>query len=172
MPAIEAVEDPEIFDSSETDERHANAAKLRIAGFTDLEIAERLGYDGRGAAAWAVKQGMKVLGADLGGAERQDLINVEAARYEALIRTRYRRAFVEGDDQAMKLVLSAMAEKRKLLGLDAPSRTAVLTAGLELDANSPLTNAENVLDELMPLPVAGELGSGIIDVESTEVQPV
>lgn len=153
----------------ETDERHANAARLRVAGFTMQEIATRLGYAGRGGAEFAVRQGMKILGYDLTDTDRQDLINIEAARYDEMIRTRYRRAVIDGDDMAMKLVMQAMTEKRKLLGLDAPSRTAILTAGLDMTANTPLSNAENVLDDLLAPPVSGELGSGVINVNSTEL---
>lgn len=172
-PTYQADQDTEgrpiVHDTTVPASRHADAARLRVAGYTYGAIAERLGYAGVEGARYAVRRGMQTLGYSLRDEEREDMIELEAARYEEIIRSVYRSAVIDGDLNASKILMQAMDAKRKLIGIDAPSRTAVLTAGLDMESNTPLTNASNVLDQLMPMPATGQIGSGVIEADSTEI---
>jgi AraC-like DNA-binding protein len=118
----------------ERDIRRAEAVRLAVDGVTYEEIAERLGYSSRQAAHRDVKAGLAPARKALEEAGKE-LIAVQAARLEQMYRDA-RAIFAEyggdGDEYsdkqdqrlaAMDRMLKVSESTRKLLGLDAPTKT-------------------------------------------------
>lgn len=117
----------------EADIRRRQAIKLAVDGHTYEEIADQLGYSSRQAAHRDVKRGLAPAAKALREAG-DHLLAVQAARLEQMHRDA-RAIFAEygdGDEYsdkqdqrlaALDRVAKASAEFRKLVGLDAPTKT-------------------------------------------------
>lgn len=117
----------------EADIRRRKAIELAVDGHTYEEIADQLGYSSRQAAHRDVKRGLAPAAKALREAG-DHLLAVQAARLEQMHRDA-RAVFAEygdGDEYsdkqdqrlaALDRVAKASAEFRKLVGLDAPTKT-------------------------------------------------
>lgn len=120
----------------ERDERRRAATKLAVAGHTYEEIAERLGYSSRQAAHRDVKAGLAPALKALTEAGKE-YIAVSLARLEeahrvaAQVMTEHRPATLDEPDAmtadqrlaAVTTVVKVSESLRKLLGIDAPTKT-------------------------------------------------
>lgn len=99
--------------------RHRQLAALRMAieGRSYDEIAEELGFAGRGAAWKAAQTALQRHEAS----DVKDLRLLENARLDGLL-SAYWSAAIGGDVRAADLVLKVIAARSKLMGLDAPER--------------------------------------------------
>jgi hypothetical protein len=88
-----------------------------MEGLTYAAIAKELGYSARGGAQMAVK------GLVFEGKEEaiETAREVEAARYDALTRAVWKKA-IAGDYAAIDRVLAISRERRRMLGLDEPTK--------------------------------------------------
>ncbi len=111
-----------------TTQKRADAIRLRIAGNSYDEIAGQLGYANRSAAFKAVEAGRLAIMTE----PAQELVTYESERLDALQVRAWMvldDARAAGDDElalkALDRVLRICESRRKLLGLDAPSRTDI-----------------------------------------------
>lgn len=101
-------------------EREARALQLRQAGFTLSDIAERVGYTHRSAASKAISRSVERRVAE----EVDRLRDLEASRLDIAQLGIWPRV-LKGDMQAIREFLHISAARRKLLGLDMPSKREV-----------------------------------------------
>lgn len=101
--------------------REREALRLRLAGLTYAEIAERLGYSRPASAYVAVQRALaKICPPEDVAALRQ----LEIQRLDQLLQSRWEKALA-GDDAALDRVLRILERKARLLGLDAPEKRQV-----------------------------------------------
>lgn len=98
-------------------ERHKKILELYEAGKTAKEIADALGYASTHSPEMIIKQYLHdaIIGS------RDNIINNELARLEVMWQEA-NRAFLAGNQQSAQICLQIIAQKRALLGLDAPKR--------------------------------------------------
>ena len=148
-----------------TAERRQYVVALRTAGATFQKIADqtlaKFGADNlpRGwNARLACKDVMVVLDAMYKGMH-QDIRayqQIQVERYETIIRTHWPAAMTGKDKGATELVLKAMKDENKLLGLDSPQRVDVRVQQID-------QRIERLMAELTAGSegaVAGQLGTG------------
>lgn len=116
MPASKA-------QSAATSARRAQAIKLRIAGVDYDTIATTLGYASRGAAHTDIDRALQANKAEEDAA-KEILREIEALRLDRLQAAVWNDA-VKGDPQAIGSALKIIAQRCRLLGLDAPTRTRI-----------------------------------------------
>lgn len=104
----------------ETIQKEAEAVKLRLAGHTFDQIAQRLGYSDRSGAAKAVRRAMQATIQE----PTDELRRIEVERLDALQRALWPAA-ESGKWLATDRVLTIMDRRARLLGLDAPQRRVV-----------------------------------------------
>lgn len=120
-------------------DRRAKMIQMRLAGIDFDTIAERLGYSSRNHAT---KDLTRTLEANV-AAERtavEALREVETRRLDRLQAAAWSAA-IQGDLRAIETVLKVVAQRCKLLGLDAPQRHEVLTLDA-VDEQIRLLNAQ------------------------------
>lgn len=106
--------DPRKFsDKAERKNRNAQAVALKLAGFSDNEIANRLGFNSAESVRKALKSEINNLAPPK---DREELRNIMFARYEHLLRSRYDQA-CNGDDDAYRLVLKTMQQAEGIMDL-------------------------------------------------------
>jgi len=99
----------------EAAERQRQAIELRRSGCTFDEIAEQLGYSGRGSAYKAVRKALR-------NVTRQPVLEflaLELSRLDALQQAVWPQA-INGDYKAADTVLKIMDRRASYLGLNAP----------------------------------------------------
>lgn len=101
-------------------ERRAQAITLRIAGMDWQSIADRLGYNSRGAACQDVARALEANLAEQSQAA-DTLREVESLRLDRLQAAAWPSA-VKGDLKAIETVLKVIDRRVKLQGLDMPLR--------------------------------------------------
>ncbi|MFD7922531.1 hypothetical protein ACFV3R_25305 [Streptomyces sp. NPDC059740] len=114
MPASKAKQ-------AQTAKRRADAIRLRLAGMDYETIAERLGYASRGAASKDLCRAFDAFRAEEEAAV-ETWREIEAQRLDRLQAAAWPAA-AKGDLKAIETVLKVIAQRCKLLGLDAPVRT-------------------------------------------------
>lgn len=107
-------------------ERQAKALELRRAGRSYAEIAAALGLS-KGGCHKLVHQGLAESRAAIAGSA-DELRAEEASRLDALLTATWPDAR-RGNLQAVDRVLKVMERRARLLGLDAPVRTALQGGG-------------------------------------------
>ncbi|MFD1145959.1 hypothetical protein [Saccharothrix hoggarensis] len=110
---------------AKTAERRAQAIQLKLAGLDFETIAQRLGYSSRQAAHKDLQRAL-ARNLALEAAAADELRHVELMRLDRLQGAFWAKA-VGGDIKAGELCLRIIAERRKLLGLDAPAQVEVIT---------------------------------------------
>lgn len=100
------------------EQKAATAVQLHARGFTFQQIADELGYSGRQAAEKAYRRGQKALPPVPG---REDLIAQEAKALNDLQAALWPEA-MKGDTESARTVLTVMARRAKMFGLDAPTK--------------------------------------------------
>lgn len=108
-------------------ERQADALELRKAGVTLAAIAERLGYRGPSSADSAIRAALKKTLQPPADEVRE----LEIERLDALLLALWPQAR-QGNQGAIDRVIKIMERRARLLGLDAPVRTDVTSAGNEI----------------------------------------
>lgn len=116
MPASKA-------QSAATAARRAQAIKLKLAGVDYETIAEKLGYASRGAACTDIDRALQANRAEE-NAVKEVLREVEALRLDRLQAAVWNDA-LKGDPRAIDAALKISAQRCRLLGLDAPTRTRI-----------------------------------------------
>lgn len=113
-------------------EKRADAIRLRIGGMSYDEIARRLGYSDRTGAFKAVEAGRKAIISE----PAEELVTMEAERLDAMLTESFdvlAEAKTAGEGElilkAVDRVVRISESRRRLLGLDAPTRTDVTAAG-------------------------------------------
>lgn len=101
-------------------EKEAQALNLRKAGLTFDQIATRLGYNDRSAAAKAVRRSLAATIQE----PADELRRLEVERLDAMLAALWPKAS-NGQWLAIDRCLAIMDRRAKLLGLDAPSRRVV-----------------------------------------------
>lgn len=101
--------------------RRADAIRLRLAGMDYDTIADRLGYSSRGAASKDIYRAFDAFRAEEEAAV-ETWREIEAQRLDRLQAAAWPAA-AKGDLKAIETVLKVIAQRTKLLGLDAPVRT-------------------------------------------------
>ncbi len=102
----------------QTTQKRADAIRLRLAGCSYDQIAERLGYANRSSAFKAVEAGRLAILAE----PAREMVALECARLDELMVALWPQALA-GDVQAVDRVLRIMERRARYLGLDAPART-------------------------------------------------
>ena len=131
-------------------EKQAKALKLRLAGATFQEIADKVGYAGRQSAQKAVTKAMQ----DTIQEPADELRRLEMMRLDRLQLAVWPAA-MRGDVKAVTAVLRIMVRRSNLLGLDAPRRLDIrhaveeearrLAQELGLDPDEIIAEAEGIL---------------------------
>lgn len=101
-------------------DKQRRALELRKAGATYSQIAQVLGYTERGGAYKAVMQALR----DTVQEPADEVRHLETERLDALLRAMWPQA-MEGKGWAVDRCLAVMDRRARLLGLDAPTRTAI-----------------------------------------------
>ena len=109
-------------------ERQRLALELRKAGATYESIARELGYRNRAGSAAAVKTALQKMLQQ----PAEEVRTLEVARLDALLLAMWRQA-QQGNQGAVDRCLRIMERRARLLGLDAPTRADVTTAGESLN---------------------------------------
>lgn len=116
----------------QTTQKRADAIRLRIGGSSYDQIADQLGYANRSAAFKAVEAGRLAILAEPAG----ELITYETERLDAMQATAWQvldKAKASGDHElalkAIDRVVRICESPRRLLGLDAPTRTDIIGDG-------------------------------------------
>jgi hypothetical protein len=112
---------------AEVADRRAQAITLRIAGMDWQSIADRLGYNSRGAACQDVTRALEANLKEQSQAV-DVLRDVETLRLDRLQAAAWPAA-VRGDLKSIETVLKVIDRRVKLLGLDMPVRTELTGAG-------------------------------------------
>ena len=123
-----------------TAKRRTQAIALRLAGMDFETIAERLGYASRQAATRDFHRAIAAARLE----ERQAVENlreVEGQRLDRLQAAVWAKA-VKGDLKAVETVLKVIAQRSRLLGLDAPVKTELTGPGGGPMQIGPVTAAE------------------------------
>lgn len=97
----------------EAKHRRGEAVKLRLEGYTFVEIAEKLGYAGRQQAHASVMEALKSVVRE----PATELVTLELERLDAMWGVNYMRA-QSGDPAALASCLKIMERRARLLGLD------------------------------------------------------
>lgn len=103
-----------------TAERRRAAVQLRMQGKTWQEIADQLGYKGKGNAYNDIKRALEKAVADL-AIPLEGYRQLELDRLDAMQNALW-PAVLKGDTKAIEVSLRLMDRRAKLLGLDAPQR--------------------------------------------------
>jgi hypothetical protein len=101
-------------------EKDASAVRLRLGGHTFDEIAVKLGYTHRSAAAKAVGRAMAATIQE----PTDELRRIEVERLDAMLKALWPAAQA-GKWLAVDRILAVMDRRARLLGLDAPQRRVV-----------------------------------------------
>lgn len=107
----------------EAAEKRTRALQLRKAGATFDQIAQQVGFEGRGQACRAVQQEL----ADLPKEDAAELRDLELARLDSLLTAMWPKA-IGGNGWAVDRVLRIMERRARLAGLDQPEQIAITTA--------------------------------------------
>lgn len=111
--------------------RAESAVAMRIAGANYTEIAKTLGYTSANQARVSVET---ALAATAGEADREQLRFVEARRLERLLRSLWRKALDESNEEHLAAIRTALAiidRHARLYGLDAPAEMVVYSPSRE-----------------------------------------
>jgi len=136
------------------DIRMRKAAVMKMGGMTDTQISRNLGI-----AKHTVQQYIQEVVRDaVPQATIEEMRAFEVARIEALIASRWKRAYEEQDDRALDRIDSLIKQKTLLLGLKPIEKK--VKAGENADGDSVVNAASRLLDQLDM--------SGIIDAEVIE----
>ena len=111
-------------------DKQKKALELRKAGVSYVDIANTLGYKTSSGAHNAVKKMLRRTVQEVA----DDVRRLEVARLDALILAIWSDA-AKGDDSKIDRVLKIMQRRADLLGLDAPKRQDVTSAGAPLAVN-------------------------------------
>lgn len=122
---------PQVPSEAETLERRRKVAELHVTGASTRKMADVLGVSWHTVAA-----DIRVL-FDLPQDERRVLVAAQVERYGAVMSS-YWLAMRKGDPKAGPIVLRAMSDFNKLLGLDAPTRLEVTQAPTAADLEAKL----------------------------------
>ena len=106
--------------------RQAQALELRRSGRSYSEIAQKLGIS-KSRAHELVRTGIDGARAQVAGSS-DELLALELSRLDGLLAKVYPMA-AQGDLQAVDRVLKICERRARLLGLDAPTRTALQGGG-------------------------------------------
>jgi hypothetical protein len=99
------------------EQRSQRAVQLRLRGYSLADVAQELGYADPSGAFRAVMRGLK---ADLPDARRDELRALEVARLDALMAAHWQAATDGRNEKSSAIVLRCVAQRARLLGLDAP----------------------------------------------------
>ena len=148
-----------------TAERRQFVVALRTAGATFRQISDQavqhFGIENL-PGGWSERYAHKDLTAVLDAMYRNMSLDmrgyqqVQVGRYENIIRTHWPAAMTGKDKGATELVLKAMKDENKLLGLDSPQRVDIRVQQID-------QRIERLVEELTSGPegaTAGELGTG------------
>lgn len=119
--------------------REMQALELRRAGMSYREIAARIGI-GKSRAHQLVSAGLEDAKHQV-DASRDELLAEELFRLDGMLQKLYPKA-VDGDLQAVDRVLKIGERRAKLLGLDAPIRTALHGGGDDAPPISTVSEAK------------------------------
>lgn len=100
--------------------KRKKAIALRLAGMQWDDIAEQAGYASAGAACTAVTEALKKNQRELGAAAAE-LRETEVARLDRLMAAHWPKA-LKGDPKSSEIVLKCIAQRSKLLGVEAPAK--------------------------------------------------
>jgi hypothetical protein len=103
--------------------RRTQAISLRLAGVDYETIAAKLGYASRGAAYTDIDRALAANKAEEDAA-KETLREVEAMRLDRLQAAVWSDA-TKGDTRSVDSALKIIAQRCRLLGLDAPTRTRI-----------------------------------------------
>lgn len=155
---------PDLAKRIEVAERRRFAVTLRTAGATYQQIADQA-VDTFGTqnlpTTWDQRYAHRDVKAVLDRMYKQMFMDIRAyqqiqvERYEGIIRTHWPKV-MKGEKGAAELVLKAMKDENKLLGLDAPQRVDMRVQQVD-------QRLERLIAELESSPegaVAGHLGAG------------
>lgn len=101
-------------------DKRRKAIALRLAGLPWDEIADQTGYATAGAACTAVTEALKKNQRELGAAA-EELRDAEVARLDRLMAAHWPKA-LKGDPRSSDIVLKCVAQRSKLLGVEAPAK--------------------------------------------------
>lgn len=105
---------------AEAARKRKEAIALRLAGMPWDEIADRVGYASAASACNAVTEALKKNQRELGAAA-DELRETEVARLDRLMAAHWPKA-LKGDPKSSDIVLKCIAQRAKLLGVEAPAR--------------------------------------------------
>jgi hypothetical protein len=137
-------------------ERRTQALGLRKQGKTFAEIGQELGYSEQRAHK-VVTEELQRLNAER-AEQAAEVTRLELERLDALLAGVWQSA-KGGDGPAIDRVLSIMARRAKLLGLDAPSKVAHTDPSGSRPATIHLTAEELSDDELASIAAGGGGGT-------------
>lgn len=102
---------------TEIEVRRKNAVKLRVAGATDAEIAERLGYPSTKAVRTDISRALKKYARE----DTRELLELELMRLDHLTKG-LMHEFDQGDPKMADQILRVMTRRSAYLGLDIDHR--------------------------------------------------
>ena len=103
---------------AEVAERRAKAVAMRIAGLDYQTIADRLGYNSRGAACQDISRALEANRKEC--AERvEDMRTAELERLDRMLAVAWAKAMRDGNLRAIEVVIKIGERRAKLVGLDA-----------------------------------------------------
>lgn len=151
-------------------QRQAQAVELRLAGVSLTKIAEAVGYSHASGARQAIMAALQEM---LPEETRNEARRREVATLDRLQASNFAAA-MSGDEKAATIVLRCVAQRSKLLGLEAPVQLdikvregeQVRVEFLEVLNEETLAALEPFQDEMIRL---SELRAGVIDVEAEEI---
>ncbi len=103
-----------------TAEKKLKAFELRKAGWSYRQIATDLGVKPQKVRDW-IDEELRFY-RDQCQESVQELVDIEAARCDELVKSLWEKAIDRSDVRAVETILKVMERKAKLLGLDAPEK--------------------------------------------------
>jgi hypothetical protein len=97
--------------------RQIAAYELKQSGLSLSEIADRLGYASAAEVTQSIRQRMSAERQFMTDVEREGLLTLQAARYEAVLSAHW-TAMQMGDPASSNIVLKALADLNRILGLN------------------------------------------------------